>query len=104
MFLEDQYNVIVFSAQGRRPQFNKMSNGDLDGDSYLVIWDEDLTQYIDPEDNDEPEDNMPEDPRDFADYGKPEEDSINDFLLWFFFNDLTGTVNNLHLAYCDLLG
>ena len=104
MYLEDQFNVIVFSAQGDRPQFNKMSNGDLDGDTYLAIWDEDLTKFIEPENCFEPDNNIPENPDDSTDLGRPEEDQIVEFLLWFFYNDLTGIVNNLHLAYCDLLG
>ena len=46
--LSDHYNVIVFSSQGSMPQCKRLSNGDLDGDTYLAIWDQALTQHIDP--------------------------------------------------------
>lgn len=35
-------DVIVFSAKGNRPKPNEMSGGDLDGDIYFVIYDEQL--------------------------------------------------------------
>ena len=33
-------NVVVFPTTGERPQQHMMSGGDLDGDVYMVIWDE----------------------------------------------------------------
>lgn len=33
-------NVVVFSSKGERPETNKISGGDLDGDVYLCIWDD----------------------------------------------------------------
>jgi len=44
-YLEDQYNVIVFSSQGDIPQCKCLANGDLDGDTYLVIWDQELFKH-----------------------------------------------------------
>lgn len=35
-------NVIVFSAKGDRPDMEKLSGADLDGDTYWVCWQEDL--------------------------------------------------------------
>lgn len=32
-------NVVVFSSKGARPEQNKISGGDLDGDVYMTIWD-----------------------------------------------------------------
>ena len=46
----DNFNVIVFSSQGTRPAFNKMSNGDLDGDTYFVCWDQEIVSHFDPDD------------------------------------------------------
>ena len=103
-FLQDQYNVIVFSAKGSRPQCNKMSNGDLDGDTYLCIWDENLTESIGTESCKEPESNYPFDNDTKTNNGKPANDEIEKFLIWYFQKDITGIVNNLHLAYCDLMG
>ena len=48
-FLDDNFNVIVFSSQGERPSFNKMSNGDLDGDTYFACWDPELVKHFNPD-------------------------------------------------------
>jgi hypothetical protein len=32
--LMEFFNVIIFSSKGKRPEHNKMANGDLDGDVY----------------------------------------------------------------------
>ena len=37
--LKHLFNVIVFSSKGSRPEQNKISGGDLDGDVYMTIWD-----------------------------------------------------------------
>lgn len=47
-------NVILFATQGNRPDPDKMSGGDLDGDKYLVIWDQRLLQYADQIRSEEP--------------------------------------------------
>jgi hypothetical protein len=36
--LSHMVNVIVFSKKGKRPTFNKLSGGDLDGDRYFVSF------------------------------------------------------------------
>jgi RNA-dependent RNA polymerase len=38
--------VVVFSSKGKRPDASKMSCGDLDGDIYLVIWDQIIVQSV----------------------------------------------------------
>jgi RNA-dependent RNA polymerase len=40
--LRGQRNVILFSQHGQRPEANKMSGSDLDGDQFAVTWDERL--------------------------------------------------------------
>ena len=40
--LRHLYNVVVFSSKGFRPQQDKMSGGDLDGDQFMVCWDKKL--------------------------------------------------------------
>ena len=37
--LRHLYNVVVFSSAGLRPDQHKLSLGDLDGDTYSVMWD-----------------------------------------------------------------
>ena len=39
-------NVIVFSKKGKRPTFNKLSGGDLDGDRYFVLFNDYITSNI----------------------------------------------------------
>ena len=36
------YNVVVFSSLGDRPDQHKLSLGDLDGDTYSVMWDKEI--------------------------------------------------------------
>ena len=38
-------NVIIFSTNGLRPDPDKLSGGDLDGDLYLVIWDKRVLEF-----------------------------------------------------------
>ena len=44
--LKHLVNVIVFPVVGERPLQNQMSGGDLDGDVYMIIWDEKLVSYV----------------------------------------------------------
>ena len=37
--------MILFSSKGERPDPDKMSGGDLDGDQYLVIYDPNILQF-----------------------------------------------------------
>ena len=62
-----------------------LSNGDLDGDTYLAIWDPQMTEYLGPDDCEEPEE-----PENVAgkksNLGKPEgeRNNIQEFLKWYF--------------------
>jgi hypothetical protein len=40
------FNVVVFSSLGSRPQCHKMAGGDLDGDVYLVTWEDLLVKPL----------------------------------------------------------
>ena len=44
--LSHMVNVIVFSKKGKRPTFNKLSGGDLDGDRYFVSFNDYITNNI----------------------------------------------------------
>ena len=39
-------NVIVFSTQGFRPEQDKMSTGDLDGDEYWIWWRKEIVEQF----------------------------------------------------------
>jgi len=43
--IQQMKNVIFFATSGIRPDVDKMSGGDLDGDLYLVVWDKRLLRY-----------------------------------------------------------
>jgi RNA-dependent RNA polymerase len=47
--LDHNVNTIVFPSKGYRPEQHKMSGGDLDGDVYLVIWEDLLVNELKPE-------------------------------------------------------
>ena len=38
------YNTVVFSSRGTVPLFKKLAGGDLDGDTFLIIWERFLVQ------------------------------------------------------------
>ena len=73
-------NVILFSTSGERPDPDKMSGGDLDGDLYLVIWDKRVLQYSDTLRNIEPEKYDP--PLSKPTSSKNPEDWIRYVALW----------------------
>ena len=95
-----------------------LSNGDLDGDTYLAIWDDEMTRHVRPQQcfeiDDQGSDSILNDcftsDKLFdifytSKFGKPtDSNNIQEFLTWYFSRDNVGKVNNLHLAYCDLLG
>ena len=102
--MHDNFNVVVFSSQGERPAFNKMSNGDLDGDTYFVCWDQELTQHFDPSEPNEVKDIDFDFILESFPQQKPAKQEISDHLVWFYKNDNMGQINNLHLAICDYFG
>ena len=73
-----------------------MSGGDLDGDVYMIIWEESIVNSITKEMIKKP-----------AVYKKFEEDSevlsdnIADHMRRYFEKDNLGHLSNLHLALCD---
>lgn len=95
--LED---VLVFPANGDRPHPNEMSGGDLDGDIYFVIWDEELVPQFDTP------------PMSFDDGAKQPKLSqepsgvsiteIEDFFVDYIRSDNVGMIANSHLAFADI--
>jgi ASC-1-like (ASCH) protein len=87
-------NVVVFSSKGERPDANKMSCGDLDGDIYLIMWQKGLLDYIQPEDIHPPAPLQD----DHSVVGSVEEylesDDICDYMTYFFERNFLGLVAN----------
>jgi len=89
-------DVVVFPANGARPHPNEMSGGDLDGDIYFVIWDQNLIPLVD----------FP--PMIYATTNAPAKTSpsvnINDianFFVDYIKNDNLGQIANSHLVHAD---
>ncbi|CAN0075776.1 unnamed protein product, partial [Ectocarpus sp. 13 AM-2016] len=109
-------NVVVFSCEGERPEPSKMSGGDLDGDLYSVVWDQDLLtperEWVTGAQGDsengfnfpamgyEP----PEKPKTSASSSGKGVDmkEIADFFLKYIQNDNLGRIANAHLVWADL--
>lgn len=97
--LRDFVNVVVFPSKGYRPEQHKMSGGDLDGDCFMVMWDQEVLSHLSPEQIKPP-----------AVYTKYHDDSqitsskIEDHIKRYFEKDNLGHLANLHLALCDQIG
>lgn len=109
--LHDNVNVVVFSSQGSFPSFNRMSNGDLDGDTYFVCWDQNLVKHVKEKEEfkDSSELGLGNEARSLEEsklvkQDRPSKPSMHEYLVWYYRNDNMGRINNLHLAYCDYLG
>ena len=101
-FLEHMVNVIVFSKQGIRPKFNELSGGDLDGDRYFILYNNDIIKGI-KKTNYNPLDDIKYSDNDDKKYIKEKitiEDSIN-CLINTTTNNLVGIICNNHMAFAD---
>lgn len=90
------YNVIVFSTKGTRPLQNMMSAGDLDGDVYMVIWDEQLVNAVKNVEQPASPESVVQIRQDNAQL-----DGFYDHLTHYMKNDTLGELSNLHVAMCD---
>ena len=101
-YLEHMVNVIVFSKKGKRPTFNKLSGGDLDGDRYFITYNDYITNNI-KDINCEPL----EDPKYsiknniFPKYKKITIDDSIDCIIKAAQNDLVGILCDSHMALAD---
>ncbi|KAI9207883.1 RNA dependent RNA polymerase-domain-containing protein [Polychytrium aggregatum] len=89
-------NVVVFSSRGQRPQANKMSGGDLDGDIFFIIWDPSLVPR--------PDKNIP--PMNYTSSEPPQvarvtAKDIKNFFVDYIRNDNLGRIANAHVAVAD---
>lgn len=93
--LRELSNVIVFSQQGQRDLPSQLSGGDLDGDIFNVIWDEEA---------------MPQQTFEAADYPrvspvdlgrKVEREDMADFFIDFMKLDHLGVIATRHMILAD---
>ena len=96
-------NVIVFSKKGKRPTFNKISGGGLDGDRYFISFNDNITNNIIDKKCEPLED--PKYSNDKSDaYIKKDkitiEDSIN-CMIRATKNNIIGILCDNHLAFAD---
>jgi RNA-dependent RNA polymerase len=110
-------NVVVFPQYGRRPLPDQMSGGDLDGDIYFVIWDDDLIPAsVDPPASYESAPlplemrlealfrPMNQDNKDLKLDAEAVNFHVDDVIKWFvkfIGNDNLGQICNAHLAQAD---
>ncbi|KAM0339684.1 hypothetical protein ACHAPQ_001499 [Fusarium lateritium] len=93
--LRSLQNCIVFSQKGQRDLPSMLSGGDLDGDIYNVIWDEEAMpkRYFDPADyprvNPEPLDR------------EVNSKDIADFFIDFMRTDILGMIATRHVVLAD---
>ena len=91
-------NVVVLPQTGDRDLANMCSGGDLDGDDYLIMWDDDFLP---------PGDNINEDAMDFTPVKAPEVEGpitvehIADFFVQYIKNDSLARIALAHLAQAD---
>ncbi|KAH6888035.1 RNA dependent RNA polymerase-domain-containing protein [Thelonectria olida] len=92
-------DVVVFPSGGDRPVPNMLSGGDLDGDDFFVMWDQNLMPRVW---------NHP--PMDYTG-SKPEEldrdvnvDDLRDFFVKYMKNDRLPLIAVSHLAMADKFG
>lgn len=94
--LHHHKNVVVLPQKGDRDLANMCSGGDLDGDDYMVLWDQELIPNIL---NVPPMDYTPEKPIEKA---EPIEISdVSDFFVTYMKNDSLGQIAHAHLAQAD---
>lgn len=94
-------NVVVLPRRGDRDLASMCSGGDLDGDDYLVIWDQDLLPELT---------HWNSCPMDFTPNAPPQPpqdptvDDMIDFFVTYMKNDCLPKIAHAHLAWADQLG
>lgn len=95
--LHHHKNVVVLPQTGDRDLANMCSGGDLDGDDYMVLWDQDLLPKTI---NVPPMDFTPEKPVEKV--GRITVSDISEFFVTYMKNDSLGVIAHAHLAQSDL--
>ena len=94
--LHHHKNVVVLPQTGDRDIANMCSGGDLDGDDYMVLWDQDLIPKLI---NVPPMDFTPEKPVEKT--GPIDISDVGDFFVTYMKNDALGRIAHAHLAQAD---
>lgn len=94
--LHHHKNVVVLPQTGDRDLASMCSGGDLDGDDYMVLWDQDLIPKII---NVPPMDFTPEKPLEQTDPINISD--VGDFFVTYMKNDSLGQIAHAHLAQAD---
>ncbi|KAI9689222.1 MAG: hypothetical protein M1822_000960 [Bathelium mastoideum] len=89
-------NVVAFPQSGDRDLANMCAGGDLDGDDYIVIWDEELL----PSEINHPPMSYSSPPPKKSDSGVTVNDMIK-FFIEYMKNDRLGAIATAHLAIFD---
>lgn len=93
--LKQLYNCVIFSQKGARDLPSQLSGGDLDGDLFNIIYDEDLV----PQFACQPAEYPRQKP---LDLGRPVViNDMTEFFIQFMQTDQLGRVSNLHLSLAD---
>uniref|UniRef100_M4BLR9 RNA-dependent RNA polymerase n=1 Tax=Hyaloperonospora arabidopsidis (strain Emoy2) TaxID=559515 RepID=M4BLR9_HYAAE len=97
-------DCIVFPCEGPRPHPDECTGGDLDGDTFVVIWDERLipsrTKIHEPMTFDE-DTGGGTSPRGDKYHQSTDDDGLIDFYVHSIQDDILGVASNAHLALCD---
>jgi RNA-dependent RNA polymerase len=94
--LHHHKNVVVLPQTGDRDLANMCSGGDLDGDDYMVLWDQDLIPKLI---NVPPMDFTPEKPLEQTDATNISD--VGEFFVTYMKNDSLGQIAHAHLAQAD---
>ncbi|KAJ8111954.1 hypothetical protein OPT61_g5568 [Boeremia exigua] len=94
--LHHHKNVVVLPQTGDRDLANMCSGGDLDGDDYMVLWDQELIPQIV---NVPPMDYTPEKPIESTESISIAD--VGDFFVAYMKNDSLGQIAHAHLAQAD---
>ncbi|TPX31629.1 hypothetical protein SeMB42_g07729 [Synchytrium endobioticum] len=95
--LSHHRDVIVFSKRGVRPLPNKLAGGDLDGDSFIFIWDKRLV----PKETEAPMDYTPANERTFKQIGIQD---VKAHFVDFIAKNTLGKIDHAHMAWADKEG